>query len=87
MTDYIERTSFGDLAGREVTWADPAAPHQITMHDTDNHMTCLVGCTCGAERIRQPMQAPVEEAWLAYNQLAHLPRAATQPLTTAALEA
>ncbi len=78
MSDHIDRTTFGDMAGREVTWADPDAPHQITVA-AESHPplgispgAALIGCTCGAERIRQAMEAPIEEMWSAYNTLDHL---------------
>jgi hypothetical protein len=91
MTDHIERTTFDDLAGREVTWADPAAPHQITVNidmryragEPSSGRVALIGCTCGAQRVRQAMEAPIAEMWLAYNTLDHLDRA--EPLTLEAL--
>ena len=75
MSDHIEHTTFDDLAGREVTWADPGAPHQLDLRMDSDPTDCIVGCTCGAQRVRQRMDAPIAEMWLAYNTLDHLPQA------------
>ena len=74
MSDHIEHTTFDDLAGREVTWADPGAPHQLDLRMDSDPTDCIVGCTCGAQRVRQRMDAPIAEMWLAYNTLDHIDR-------------
>jgi hypothetical protein len=76
---------FGDPVGPpRVLYADPTAPHQITLNvESDQSRSarkagtpaCLIGCTCGATRVRQAMEAPIEAMWLAYNTLDHLDRA------------
>lgn len=72
-SDRITRTSGGDRVGREVTFVDLAAAHQITLSVAPNATQCAIGCTCGPQRVTQRWDEPFETLFAAYRALNHRP--------------
>ena len=79
MPELITRTSGGDRIGRTVTYSDEPVPHQIRLvRDGKSATTYLVGCTCGAPRVSQRWEVPIEDMWTAWATLDHQPDPTTE---------